>query len=51
MGGLPLYQFFFDKAPGQTTGANLFDPVTSPPGVWYLVEPSRGRPATGQAPI
>ena len=50
-GGLPLYQFFLDKAPGQTTGANLFDPVTSPPGVWYLVEPSRGRPATGQALI
>jgi predicted lipoprotein with Yx(FWY)xxD motif len=50
-GGLPLYQFFFDKAPGQTTGANLFDPVTSPPGAWYLVEPSRGRPAPGQALI
>jgi predicted lipoprotein with Yx(FWY)xxD motif len=50
-GGLPLYQFFLDNAPGQTTGANLFDPVTSPPGVWYLVEPSRGRPATGQALI
>ena len=50
-GGLPLYQFFFDTAPGQTTGANLFDPVTSPPGVWYLVEPSRGRPAPGQALI
>ena len=50
-GGLPLYQFFLDKAPGQTTGANLFDPVTSPPGVWYLVEPSRGRPAAGQALI
>ena len=49
--GLPLYQFFLDTAPGMTTGANLFDPVTSPPGVWYLVDPSRGRPASGQALI
>jgi predicted lipoprotein with Yx(FWY)xxD motif len=50
-GGLPLYRFIFDDAPGQTTGANLFDPVTLPPGVWYLVGPSRGRPAPGQALI
>ena len=47
--GLPLYRFIFDEAPGETEGANLFDPVTSPTGTWYLVDPSRGRPATGQA--
>ncbi len=47
--GLPLYRFFLDPAPGATEGANLFDPVTSPAGIWYLVEPSRGLPATGQA--
>lgn len=47
--GLPLYRFFLDEAPGDTQGANLFDPVTSPPGIWYLVEPSRGLPAPGQA--
>ena len=27
--GLPLYRFFLDETPGQTDGANLFDPVTS----------------------
>jgi predicted lipoprotein with Yx(FWY)xxD motif len=47
--GLPLYRFFLDETPGETEGANLFDPVTSPPGIWYLVEPSGGRPATGEA--
>ena len=47
--GLPLYRFFLDETPGETEGANLFDPVTSPTGLWYLVEPSRGRPATGRA--
>ena len=47
--GQPLYRFFFDEEPGETEGANLFDPVTSPTGIWYLVEPSRGQPATGQA--
>jgi predicted lipoprotein with Yx(FWY)xxD motif len=50
-GGLPLYRMIFDDAPGQTTGANLFDPVTFPQGVWYLVGLSRGRPAPGQALI
>jgi predicted lipoprotein with Yx(FWY)xxD motif len=45
--GLPLYRFFLDETPGQTDGANLFDPVTSPTGTWYLVEPSRGNPAPG----
>lgn len=49
--GLPLYRFFLDEKPGETEGANLFDPVTSPTGIWYLVEPSRGRPAPGQAQL
>ena len=47
--GQPLYRFLFDEEPGETEGANLFDPVTSPTGTWYLVDPSRGQPATGQA--
>jgi predicted lipoprotein with Yx(FWY)xxD motif len=47
--GLPLYRFVLDETPGETEGANLFDPVTSPAGTWYLVEPSRGRPAPGKA--
>jgi predicted lipoprotein with Yx(FWY)xxD motif len=46
--GLPLYRFFLDETPGETEGANLFDPVTSPAGIWYLAEPSRGRPAPGK---
>jgi predicted lipoprotein with Yx(FWY)xxD motif len=50
-GGLPLYRVTLDTAPGTTTGADLFDPVTVPQGVWYLVDPSRGRPAPGQALI
>src|SRR5207245_7182936 len=41
--GQPLYRFVFDETPGETEGANLFDPVTSPTGTWYLVDPSRGR--------
>lgn len=47
--GQPLYRFFLDETPGETEGANLFDPVTSPPGTWYMVDPSRGLPATGRA--
>jgi predicted lipoprotein with Yx(FWY)xxD motif len=47
--GQPLYRFLFDEEPGETEGANLFDPVTSPTGTWYLVDPSRGHPATGRA--
>ena len=47
--GLPLYRFFLDEEPGETEGVNLFDPVTSPTGIWYLVEPSRGRIAPGRA--
>lgn len=49
--GSPLYRFFLDEAPGETDGANLFDPVTSPTGTWYLVEPRRGRPAPGRAQL
>jgi predicted lipoprotein with Yx(FWY)xxD motif len=49
--GYPLYRFFLDHAAGDTQGANLDDPVTSPPGIWYLVDPSRGTPATGQAQL
>jgi predicted lipoprotein with Yx(FWY)xxD motif len=47
--GHPLYRFFLDETPGETEGANLFDPVTSPAGTWYLVDPSQGLPATGRA--
>lgn len=47
--GQPLYRFFLDEVPGETEGANLFDPVTSPTGIWYLVKPSRGNPAPGRA--
>jgi predicted lipoprotein with Yx(FWY)xxD motif len=47
--GRPLYRFLFDETAGETEGANLFDPVTSPPGTWYLVDPSHGLPATGRA--
>ena len=46
--GLPLYRFFLDEVPGEREGANLFDPVTSPTGIWYLVDPSKGLPARGQ---
>jgi predicted lipoprotein with Yx(FWY)xxD motif len=46
--GLPLYRFFLDETPGETDGANLFDPVTSPAGTWYLVAPGRGHPAPGR---
>ena len=49
--GMPLYRFFLDEDPGETEGANLFDPVTAPTGTWYLVDPSRGQPATGTAQI
>ena len=47
--GQPLYRFFLDETPGETSGASLFDPVTSPTGIWYLVEPTRGLPAPGTA--
>lgn len=49
--GYPLYRFFLDEGSDETEGANLFDPVTSPTGIWYLVEPSRGNPAPGPAQL
>jgi len=49
--GQPLYRFFLDEEPGETEGANLFDPVTSPTGTWDLVDPSRGRIAPGTAQL
>jgi predicted lipoprotein with Yx(FWY)xxD motif len=49
--GQPLYRFFLDQTPGDTQGANLDDPVTSPPGIWYLVDPRQGTPATGPAEL
>jgi predicted lipoprotein with Yx(FWY)xxD motif len=49
--GMPLYRFFLDEDPGETSGANLFDPVTSPTGIWYLVDPAHGSPAPGQAQL
>ena len=47
--GQPLYRFFLDETPGETEGANLFDPGTSPTGIWYPVQPSRGRPSRALA--
>jgi predicted lipoprotein with Yx(FWY)xxD motif len=49
--GLPLYRFFLDEVPGEREGANLFDPVTSPTGIWYLVHPGTGLPARGPAQL
>jgi len=49
--GQPLYRFLFDDEPGDYQGADLFDPVTSPTGTWYLVDPARGRIAPGQAQL
>jgi predicted lipoprotein with Yx(FWY)xxD motif len=49
--GLPLYRFHFDEVPGEEEGANVFDPVTSPTGIWYRVNASRGGPAPGQAQL
>ena len=49
--GQPLYRFFRDQAPGDTQGANLNDPVTNPPGIWYLLNPRGGIPATGPAEL
>lgn len=48
--GHPLYQFLFDKAPGQTSGAGLFDSFTSTPGLWYLISP-RGIASPGTAMV
>lgn len=49
--GQPLYRFFLDEDVGEAEGANLFDPVTSPTGIWYLVNPMGGIPATGPAEL
>ncbi len=49
--GWPLYRFFRDISPGDTVGANLNDPVTTPAGIWYLLNPRGGIPATGQAEL
>jgi predicted lipoprotein with Yx(FWY)xxD motif len=49
--GWPLYRFFRDINPGDTVGADQNDPVTTPPGIWYLLNPRGGIPATGQAEL
>ena len=49
--GFPVYQFFLNHAPGETHGANLFDPLTHLPGVWYLLSPGRGLPDPGVATL
>jgi predicted lipoprotein with Yx(FWY)xxD motif len=49
--GMPLYRFNRDEVPGETEGANVFDPLTNPTGIWYLVEPTRGNPAPGTAQV
>jgi predicted lipoprotein with Yx(FWY)xxD motif len=49
--GWPLYRFFRDTNPGDTVGANQNDPVTSPQGIWYLLDPRGGIPATGPAEL
>jgi predicted lipoprotein with Yx(FWY)xxD motif len=40
-----------NHAPGDTHGANLFDPFTTPVGVWYLLSPGRGVPDPGVASL
>jgi predicted lipoprotein with Yx(FWY)xxD motif len=49
--GWPLYRFFRDEVPGETEGANLNDPVVTPAGIWYLLNPRGGIPATGPAEL
>jgi predicted lipoprotein with Yx(FWY)xxD motif len=49
--GQPLYRFIFDESSEEIEGANLFDPVTSPAGTWFLVDPARGLPAAGTAQL
>jgi predicted lipoprotein with Yx(FWY)xxD motif len=50
-GGFPVYQFFLNQAPGDTRGANLFDPFTNLPGVWYLLSQGRGLSDPGVATL
>jgi predicted lipoprotein with Yx(FWY)xxD motif len=49
--GWPLYRFFQDETADETDGANLFDPVTDPTGIWYLVDSEHGTPAPGTAKL
>lgn len=49
--GMPLYRFNRDEVPGETEGADVFDPLTNPTGIWYLVDPTRGNPAPGTAQV
>ena len=49
--GWPLYRFFRDTNPGDTVGADQNDPVTTPAGIWYLLNPRGGIPAPGQAEL
>ena len=46
--GQPLYRFFLDQAAGDTQGANLDDPVTSPAG--HLVPGRSGSGHSGDGP-
>ena len=48
--GWPLYRFFRDVTPGDTVGADQNDPVTTPQGIWYLINPW-GAPAPGTAEL
>jgi hypothetical protein len=43
--------FFLNSAPGETHGANLFDPFTNLPGVWYLQSPVAELPDPGVATL
>jgi predicted lipoprotein with Yx(FWY)xxD motif len=49
--GWPLYRFFRDTNPGDMVGADLNDPVATPAGIWYLLDPRGGIPATGRAEL
>jgi predicted lipoprotein with Yx(FWY)xxD motif len=40
-----------NHAPGETHGANLFDPFTTPQGIWYLLSPGRGLSDPGAAAL
>ena len=40
--GQPLYRFFLDEDVGETEGANLFDPITSPTGSLVPRQPEAG---------
>ena len=42
--GCPSTGSLWMKAQATLEGANLFDPVTTPTGIWYLVNPGNGLP-------